>query len=139
MSYKLSLKLFSFLFIVLGLAFLILAPNLLQYFGVHSIPDISTQSDEAINFWRVISFARVFGGLIFLLGVTFGFLTYIEGNKNRKLVTSGISVGLVGLVIITLVQQIALWSTLFGWILLSLFALALINFCFLSFKKEVTV
>lgn len=135
MNYKLTLRIFSVIFIIIGFIFFGLGPNILTYFGVDYIPEPIIKDGNVIDFWQVYSFTRVFGGAIFMMGVLTGFLAYLEGEKNRRYAAFGSASGLLVLVFVVLTQQIAIWETLAGWILIGVFVIAMIAYALLAFKK----
>lgn len=136
MNYKISMRVFSVVYLIIGLAFILLSPRFgLQLFGVGAVPEPDIKIDAAMDFWRVIGFLRVFGGAFLMMGVMVGFLAYVEGDKNRKLVTSGISIGSILLFLIMFTQQTAFWGTIAGWILLTIVIITFVYFAVMSFRK----
>jgi Ca2+/Na+ antiporter len=105
-------------------------------FGVKEIPDIYDVSGSISDFWKMFAFVRIFGAAILMSGILIGFLAYIEGSKNRKIVSLGSASGLLILLLVLFTQQIALLETLTGWSLLAIFLLIFIGFILLAFKKE---
>ncbi len=138
MNYKLSLRVFSVVYMLLGLSLFVLSPSfILQLFGVGLIPTDMTLKDT-MDFWRVIGFLRVFGAAILFAGILFNFLAFIEGEKNCRLVTSGIAVGSFLFFLMAITQQIAFWETIAGWMFLTVFIITFINFTALSVNNVIT-
>jgi hypothetical protein len=136
MNYKISLRIFSVVFIIIGAMFFMCGPGVLHSFGVKAIPDSPYLNGEIMDFWKMFAFVRLFGTAVMMYGILIGFLAYIEGAKNRKMVSLGSAAGLLILSLVLLTQQIALLETLPGWSLLAVFVLVLIGFILLAFKKE---
>lgn len=136
MNYKVSLRIFSIVFIIIGAIFFMYGPNVMSCFGVKTIPDTVYVNSEIMDFWKMYAFVRMFGGAILLYGILIGFLAYIEGAKNRKMVSLGSAAGLLIFILVLLTQQMALLETLTGWSLLAIFFLVFIGFILLAFKKE---
>jgi len=135
MNYKFVFRLFSSVFVILGLLLTVTGAGTLSYFGVTEIPEINFQTNEVVNFWKTYSFLRISGAAIIAYGLLIGFLAYIEGEKDRKRASIGAAVGLLVLTVIALTQQIALWETIAGWIITAVFLIAFAVFAFLSLKK----
>lgn len=136
MNYKLSLRAFSIIYILLGLMFIILSPeSVLKCFGVDSLPVPDTANNDSMNIWRLVGFMRVFGAAIIMVGVVFGFLAYLEGDKNQRLAAMGITIGSFLLFLIMITQQIAFWETIYGWYFLTVFIITMIYFAVMSFSK----
>ena len=136
MNYKTTLRILSLLFIILGILFFSSGPGLLCYFGLDMSAEMVCPNYQKLNFWKVFSFTRLFGTAIFMYGIIIGFLAYISGDKNRRYVTFGGAIGLLFMIVITLIQQIAIWETIAGWILLLIFILSFISLAMLSLNKK---
>lgn len=136
MNYKISLRIFSVVFIIIGAIFFMYGPGVMSSFGVKDLPDVYDVSGSISDFWKMFAFVRIFGAAILMLGILIGFLAYIEGGKNRKIASLGSASGLLIFLLVLLTQQIALLETLTGWSLVAIFFLVFIGFILLAFKKE---
>lgn len=136
MNYKISLRIFSIVFVIIGAIFFIYGPGVMSSFGVKAIPEVCDPGGNISDFWKMFAFVRIFGAAILMFGLLIGFLAYIEGSKNRKMVSLGSASGLLIFLLVLLTQQIALLETLTGWSLVAIFLLVFFGFILLAFKKE---
>ena len=111
---------------VLGLVFFLWGPVLLSLYGVPQLPSPVVGDVNAMSMWSGVAFVRTFGAVLFAFGVLLWFVRSISDPvvQRNLAVALFVGTGLVGLV--TLIQQIAIWNSVAGWVtfgMLALFAL----------------
>ncbi len=112
------LTLNAILFLALGIAFAMYAPLMLAFFQVPELPI------DTATYWHVAAFARLFGALLFSLGLLLWALraTIAEApteTRRRTLLALILGNLMSGLVAIT--QQSSIWLTPAGWVGTGLF------------------
>lgn len=109
--------------IALGIAFALYSPLLLALFGIADIP-----SQEAILYWNIASFARLFGAGLFSLGLLqFALRAPVAkgelSGQNQRGVIFALLLGSLLSTIVALTQQASVWNIWAGWLLSAVFAL----------------
>src|SRR5512138_1545336 len=124
--------------VVLGLAFSLWGPGLLPLYGASQIPTPVAGDANAISFWAGMAFIRMFGAAFVGFGVLLWFVRYISDLAIQHQIAGALFIATGFMVFITMIQQIALWSSAMGWVttgVLTLLALGY-GYCFLfAFKK----
>jgi len=120
MKLSLLLRLNAILYVIFGIAFALYSPLMLAFFG------ILENEGSAELYWYAISFARMFGAVLFGFGfVIWAISPSVSADLGRKIVAAFILAHLTALVV-ALTQQASIWGMLAGWImvgvLLALFA-----------------
>ena len=128
MTYKRLLILNSIVFIGLGIAFCLYAPLMLAFFQITDIQGI-----ETIAYWFIVSFARLFGAMMLILGL----LLWALGSQSNEVSASthrgiifAILIGYTITTITILTQQISVWQSTAGWILLAILTAFLVIYGF---------
>jgi hypothetical protein len=124
--------------VVLGLIFSFWGPALLPLYGAPRIPIPVASDANTISFWAGMAFIRMFGAALVGFGVLLWFVRYVSDLAIQHQIAGALFIASGFMVFITVTQQIALWSTVMGWVtigVLTLFALGY-GYCFLfAFKK----
>ena len=121
----------AILAMALGIAFALYGPLMLAFFGIADIP-----SQEALLYWNIASFARLFGAGIFSLGLLLFALRAPLANQelsaqSRRGVIFSLLLGNLLTTIVILTQQASVWSAATGWILSAVFGLLTLAYGFL--------
>ena len=134
MNYKALIKINSIIFIGLGIAFCLYAPLTMALFQITEIEVMG-----AVAYWFVVSFARLFGAMLFTVGVL---LWAISSSLQELSAQSGrgylyaLILGYAVAVIAALTQQIAIWQSTAGWLMTVLFAAFLLCYIYFLFIKK---
>lgn len=112
----------------LGIAFALYGPLMLAFFGIADIP-----SQEAILYWNIASFARLFGAALFSLGLLlFALRTPVSkvelSGQSRRGVIFSLLLGNLLATIVALTQQASVWNAQVGWLLSAVFALLTVGY-----------
>ena len=113
----------AILMMALGIAFALYGPLMLAFFEIADIP-----SQEAILYWNIASFARLFGAGLFSLGMLLFALRSpvakgeLSGQSRRGVIFS-LLLGNLLTTIVALTQQVSVWNAWAGWLLSAVFAL----------------
>jgi hypothetical protein len=123
------------LFIALGIGLTLYAPNVLSYFGVADLP-----GDNALLYWTVAAFARMFGAILLTLGlVLWGvrslFQTNFDPAQSRRDVLFSLALGFIIICITALTQQASVWGSIAGWLITGMFAIFTMIYIFLLARK----
>jgi len=132
-----SLILFNaVLFIILGIAFALYGPIMIDFFGMLAI-----SGADGAAYWFTASFARLFGAALF----GFGFLLWavqdilsgsdIPAEKCRKL-TLALLIGNTLALFVTITQQWQVWVNLAGWVISGIFALLAAGYTIMLIRKS---
>jgi len=121
----------AILAMALGIAFALYGPLMLAFFGIADIP-----SQEALLYWNIASFARLFGAGIFSLGLLLFALRAPLANQelsaqSRRGVIFSLLLGNLLTTIVILTQQASVWSAATGWILSAVFGLLTLAYGFI--------
>jgi len=121
----------AILAMALGIAFVLYGPLMLAFFGIADIP-----SQEALLYWNIASFARLFGAGIFSLGLLLFALRVPLANQelsaqSRRGVIFSLLLGNLLTTIVILTQQASVWSAATGWILSAVFGLLTLAYGFI--------
>lgn len=106
---------------IVGLGLAAAGPAAMPAFGVDVLPPASAAALAPAE-WRLVAFARMFGMALFLCGaVLFIVGQHIPGGRARLFsLTMAIASALV--LVMTVVQQTAIWNTTAGAVLSAVFA-----------------
>jgi hypothetical protein len=126
----------AFLFIAVGIAFTLFAPNALAYFGTGLLP-----GDNVLYYWNVVAFGRMFGAILLTLGlVLWGlrgfFAETINAGQARREVLFSLVFGFIIITIAAITQQASVWGSLTGWLVSGLFAVFGLVYIYFLAKKE---
>jgi len=121
----------AILFIALGIAFALYGPVMLAFFGVSEI-----ESNNAILYWTIASFARMFGAVLFGFGLLLwairseSFIQAISPEIRRGIIFAMLlSNSLAAIVSFTQAWQI--WLGFAGWLITGIFVLLLLAYTYL--------
>jgi hypothetical protein len=108
----------AILLIASGIAFAMYDPLMLAFFAASDI------LEDPLTYWHVAAFARMFGALLFGMGLLLwalrSTLEALPGKSIRGLIAALLLGSLVAL-LVSLTQQSAIWGTLAGWITSGIF------------------
>ena len=133
----------ALVFVGVGLAFTLYAPNALAYFNITSLLDTlpSDQESSTLIYWSLVSFARMFGMAMFGLGIL---LWAVKGITADLTIASELRRGIAfSMLIACLVgaftcftQTAAIWGAPVGWLLGGMFVIFGIGYFISIFIKE---
>jgi hypothetical protein len=134
MKLKQLLFINALLYIAIGIAYTLYAPNTLAYFGVSDLP-----SGDYLTYWFIVSFARLFGALLFSLGLLLLGVRSLVGEPGlrpeaARSVVSSLVIGNIIAAITAFTQAAAVWSTALGWIFGGMFSLFAILYGYFLWK-----
>jgi hypothetical protein len=119
----------AIIFIGLGIAFALYGPLTINLF------DIMAYEGNAVLFWYVQSFARIYGAALF----GFGFLTWavrsIIGDEStaprrRRSILQALLLGNIIGLFAAITQQASVWGTFIGWGLVILYAILTLGYTY---------
>ncbi len=129
----------AILAIAFGIAFGIYGPIMMAFFNVPETP-----GGTVGLYWLVVSFARMYGAALF----GFGFLLWaIKGvvmqpstspESRRGIIFSLLLANAMG-AFVALVQQSAFWSSLAGWVTVSVYVLLLVGYVYFLVNQNAQV
>jgi signal transduction histidine kinase len=120
---------------VFGLILILFAlngPMLLPYLGDGALPP-PTQGNLTV--WSAISFTRLFGAMLFTIGVIAWTLRNLDSPEDQRSAGLAFFIGSLFLLFFALIQQIAIWVTTLGWIAVSVISIFPLGFGYLLFVK----
>ncbi len=104
------------LFIVMGIAFGLYAPLIMNFFGVPDIP-----SEDLLLYWTTVSFARLFGATLFGFGMVLwalrGYLKNAPLDAKRGVIFSLILANIFS-AFVAATQSVSIWQTWTGWVMM---------------------
>lgn len=116
----------AIIFLGFGIAFALYGPLMLAFF---TVPE--TLNIDALTYWHLAAFARMFGAAIFGFGLLLFALRNpiekLDRTSQRGVVFALLLANAMGLMV-SLTQQTAVWQTLAGWITSAIFTLLLIGY-----------
>ena len=119
--------------IAIGLAFALYGPIMMAFFGV---PEQS--SLDALDYWMIASFARMFGAALFGFGLLLWAIrkaiSDVSAQSRRSIVFALLLANLIG-VFVSLTQQAAIWQTPVGWLIAAFFAFFTLAYAFFLVRK----
>jgi Ca2+/Na+ antiporter len=124
----------SIVFIAIGIALCLYAPLALALFKITEVEGIN-----AIAYWYIVSFVRLFGAALFGSGLsiwTFSSSIIELSPRTRSGLLYSLIIGNTIVVITILTQQISIWQSTFGWIMLILFAAFLFGYGYLLSQER---
>ena len=132
-----SLILFNaVLFIILGIAFSLYGPIMIDYFGMLAI-----SGADGAAYWFTASFARLLGAALF----GYGFLLWavqniLSGNdipaEQRRKLTLALLIGNILALFVAVTQQWQVWVNLAGWLISGIFALLAAGYTIILIRKS---
>ena len=119
--------------IAIGLAFALYGPIMMAFFGV---PEQS--SLDALDYWMIASFARMFGAALFGFGLLLWAIrkaiSDVSAQSRRSIVFALLLANLIG-VFVSLTQQAAIWQAPVGWLIAAFFAFFTLTYAFFLVRK----
>lgn len=116
----------AIIFLGFGIAFALYGPLMLAFF---TVPE--TLNIDALTYWHLAAFARMFGAALFGFGLLLFALRNpiekLDRTSQRGVVFALLLANAMGLMV-SLTQQTAVWQTLAGWITSAIFTLLLIGY-----------
>ncbi len=106
----------AIVFLIIGIAFGIYAPLVLNFFGVPDIP-----SEDLLLYWTTVSFARLYGATLFGFGIVLWALRgYLEATnpESRRGVIFSLVLANIFAAFVAATQSASIWETWTGWILM---------------------
>ena len=134
MNYKRLLLINSIVFIGAGIAFCLYAPLALAFFQITEIEGIST-----IAYWYIVSFVRLFGAVLFSTGLILWALSSSVKEltaQSRSGLLYALIIGNIIAVITILTQQVSIWQSALGYILIIIFAGFLFGYGYIFFQER---
>jgi hypothetical protein len=120
--------------VAVGIAFCLYAPLALALFQITEIEGIGT-----IAYWYIVSFVRLFGAVLFGSGLYIwaysSSINELSSRSRRGLLYALIIGNSIGIITI-LTQQISIWQSTLGWVLLVIFAVFLFGYVFILFQES---
>jgi hypothetical protein len=115
----------AFIWIALGIIFMLYAPVMLAFFNLPNIPAGNTQG-TTLMYWNVAAFARLYGAALFTLGfLLWAVRGLLEAAAAPPESHRGIAFALLlgnGLAfIVALTQQSSVWLVPAGWVLVLIY------------------
>lgn len=120
----------AFLFVILGIAFALYGPIMINTYGILGF----TEADGGI-YWFTASFARLAGAVLF----GYGFLLWAlidllkdgtrQSEKIRKVIAALLLSNILGL-FVAVTQQWQVWINYAGWVTIGVFALLTIGYAY---------
>jgi hypothetical protein len=117
-------------FIAAGIAFAVYGPLMMAIFNLPDILGI-----HPMDYWNVAAFARMYGAMLFGLGLLLWALRgAVENNEipsnTRRGIVFALVIGNVIATIVSLTQQWFPWQGIAGWIMTSVFAIFLLGYSY---------
>jgi signal transduction histidine kinase len=133
MVYRKLMTLTAVLMLLMGLIFFIAnwEAMLRTYPGDGSLPEPAGQS---MTIQSAISFGRLFGTMLFIVGITAWILRKLDRQEDQRSIGLGFFIGSLFLLIIALTQH-AMWVTTDGWIIVSTIAVFPLSFGYMLFVE----
>lgn len=122
----------AILYVILGIAFALYGPLMMAFFGI-----MDTEGSARI-YWYAASFARMFGASLF----GFGFLIWaasgslLENQVIKRNIVLALILGNFIALIVALTQQVSIWGTLSGWLLVIFILVLLIGYGFMLIRNS---
>ena len=126
----------AILFIILGIAFALYGPIMINFFGMLAI-----SGADGAAYWFTASFARMLGAAFF----GYGFLLWAVQNilsgsdipaENRQKLTLALLIGNILALFVTITQQWQVWANLAGWLISGIFALLTAGYSIMLIRKS---
>jgi hypothetical protein len=119
-----------------GIAFALYGPLMLAFF---TIPE--TLEIDALTYWHLAAFARMFGAALFGLGILLfalrSSIQKLDRTNQRGIAFSLLLANAMGLMV-SLTQQTSVWQTPAGWISSGIFALLLLAYIYIIARPAST-
>ena len=117
-------------FIAAGIAFAIYGPLMMAVFNLPDVLGI-----HPMDSWNVAAFARMYGAMLFSLGLLLWALRSAVENREipshtRRGIVFALVIGNVIATIVSLTQQWFPWQGVAGWIMTSVFAIILLGYSY---------
>lgn len=113
-----------------GIAFAIYGPLMMAVFGLPDVLGINP-----LDYWNVAAFARMYGAILFSLGLLLWALRSAVVDQElstttRRGIIFALLIGNFMATIVSLTQQWFPWQGIAGWIMTSVFALFLLGYSY---------
>lgn len=139
MSLRTWITISAVVFIVTGALFALFTPDMLASFGMSELPPFLPEGPDAVAAWSAVTFARLFGVVLFALGMLLWFLkTGITWRARRKAAVA-LFIGVATAAAFSFVQQVTIWRTAAGWVLFSVLLVLAVGYAYWSFFPRVIV
>ncbi len=112
--------LIALVLLICGIAFAGWGPVMITWFGVGHIPK-PLEGDPFWPFWVGSAFARLFGASLVVLGLVVWSTRDIPDLTTQKIIGRALLLGSCFALLISLIQQIAIWNTPAGWGIVGIF------------------
>jgi uncharacterized membrane protein len=130
------LSIHAVLLLGFGIAFALYGPLMLAFFA---IPE--TLQIDALTYWHLAAFARMFGAALFGSGLLLFALRSpikkLDHESQRGIVFALLLSNAMGL-LVSLTQQTSVWQTPAGWITSAIFAALLIGYSYMIARPNST-
>ncbi len=124
----------AIIFLGFGIAFALYGPLMLAFFTVPETLEI-----DALTYWHLAAFARMFGAALFGFGLLLFALRNpiekLDRTSQRGIVFALLLANAMGLMV-SLTQQTSVWQTLAGWITSAIFTLLLVGYIFVMARSS---
>ncbi len=131
MKLRMLMGLIALVFLICGIAFAGGGPVMMTWFGAGHIPEPL----EGDPFWVGSAFTRMFGASLVVLGLVVWSAKDIPDPATQKIIGRALLLGSCFALLISLIQQIAIWNSPAGWVIVGIFA-ALAFVSALQFTKR---
>ena len=132
MKLTLLMTINAVLLVGLGIAFALYGPLMMAFF---SVPD---KLDNALSYWQVAAFARMFGAALFSFGLLVwavrGAIDQLSPTAQRSLLSALMLANLLG-AFVAATQQSSVWQTPAGWIATGFFAVFSLAYGYFTFAR----
>jgi hypothetical protein len=129
MNVKGLLSTHAILLLGFGIAFALYGPLMLAFFAIPETLEI-----DALTYWHLAAFARMFGAALFGFGLLLFALRnsihQLDRNSQRGILFALLLANVMGLMV-SLTQQTAVWQTPAGWITSAVFAILLLGYIYM--------
>lgn len=139
MSLRIWMMISAVIFVVVGAAFALFTPNLLALFGMTELPPFIPESPDAVLAWSAVTFARLFGVMLFALGTLLWFLRSGIAWRARRSAAVALFIGVATAAAFSFVQQVTIWRTAAGWLLFGVLLVLAVGYAYWAFFPRVIV
>jgi signal transduction histidine kinase len=132
MVYRNLMTLTAALTLSAGIFFFNRGPMILDYLGDGILP---APPQRSLTVWSAIAFTRLFGAMLIAVGLIAWAVRKLDRPEDQRRVGLAFFIGSLSLSFIALLQQIAMWVTTTGWIIVSIVAIFPLSFGYMLFVR----
>ncbi len=134
MKLRMLMGFIALVLLICGIAFAGGGPVMMTWFGAGRIPE-PLEGDPFWPFWMGSAFTRMFGASLVVLGLVVWSAKDIPDPATQKIIGRALLLGSCFALLISLIQQIEIWNSPAGWVIVGIFA-ALAFVSALQFTKR---